>query len=121
MFRINGVESISLNFKDDKDFSKFVFLGRNAEEKGLVDAINYFSLVSKEIKNSKLIVMGIDEEERSHICLRLKLNDLKEKIEFKGYIFDDEKYEIISQSKWMISETSLVVWVTQKLSVSLWD
>ena len=61
--------------------------------------------------------MGIDEEEGSHICLRLKLNDLKEKIEFKGYIFDDEKYEIISQSKWMISETSLVVWVTQKLSV----
>ena len=79
LFRINGVESISLNFKDDKDFSKFVFLGRNAEEKGLVDAINYFSLVSKEIKNSKLIVMGIDEEEGSHICLRLKLNDLKEK------------------------------------------
>ena len=101
------MESISLNFKDDKDFSKFVFLGRNAEEKGLVDAINYFSLVSKEIKNSKLIVMGIDEEEGSHICLRLKLNDLKEKIEFKGYIFDDEKYEIISQSKWMISGNKL--------------
>ncbi len=107
LFRINGVESISLNIKDDKDFSKFVFLGRNAEEKGLVDAINYFSLVSEEIKNAKLIVIGIDEEEGSHICLRLKLNELKEKIEFKGYIFDDEKYEIISESKWMISGNKL--------------
>jgi glycosyltransferase involved in cell wall biosynthesis len=99
----------AVNIKDINEFQKSnkskpklydaVFQGRFHPQKGVVELIDVWKLVTKEIPDAKLAMVG-DGPLMQAVKDRIDLYKLENNITLFGYVFDGpEKYKIFSQSK----------------------
>ena len=108
LFRINGIEDIKYYIRDNSlNFQNFIFLGRGDDEKGLEDAIKFFSSLNEKAPSTHLTIIGADHKNVEGICKRLKLEGIEKNIDSRGFIYDESKYAFISKSRWMISGNKL--------------
>jgi glycosyltransferase involved in cell wall biosynthesis len=109
--RVNDIEIINPgvinNLKTDIQKTKypsFIYLGRLRPYKNIDDAIKAFSIVLKEIPDARLTIAGTGENEGDLKKLVHKL-DLQNSVEFAGYVSNEIKYRLLSQS-WMALQPS---------------
>jgi len=74
-----------------------LFLSRFVREKGVYELLEAFKRVSSKFDNIKLIFAGTGPEEKA-MKSWVKNENLNEKVEFKGYVRDNEKAELFKQS-----------------------
>ena len=101
-FVINdGVKSESFKSQKFEKQNTFIFAGRLEEGKGIINVISTFSKFAKNNNDYKLIVVGAGE--RNFVESLIKIvdsNNLSNRVEFKGFQNDIDKF--VSQSKALI-------------------
>lgn len=76
-----------------------VFQGRFHPQKGVLELIDIWKLVTKDLPNAKLVMIG-DGPLMENVKLKIKNEKLEKNIKLFGWVFDgDKKYRIFSQSK----------------------
>lgn len=76
-----------------------VFQGRFHPQKGVVELIDIWKLVTEQLPNAKLAMIG-DGPLMNAVKDRIKELGIEDNIRLFGYLFDgDQKYKIFSQSK----------------------
>lgn len=87
----------------------FSYLGRIMSYKNIDVLLHAFSLVLKAIPNANLIIAGQGPDLNNLKALSKKLNIINN-VEFKGYVEDLEKNEILSKSWVMVQPSSFEGW-----------
>lgn len=74
------------------------FLGRLHVQKGVLELVDIWKLVTQQLPDAKLVIVG-DGELMTE--LKIKINKLKlhKNIELKGFLIGDEKFQLIKNSK----------------------
>lgn len=90
---------------------RIIFLGRLVKTKGIEDAINAFSEIERKFPNARMWIVGkgtSDYEAR----LRKMVGELalKAKIEFKGFVSESEKYDLLARSHVILVPSSHEGW-----------
>ena len=76
-----------------------VFQGRFHPQKGIVELIDIWKIVTKTIPSAKLALIG-DGPLMKDVKIRIEQLDLQRNVELFGYVFDgSKKYQIFSRSK----------------------
>jgi len=76
-----------------------IFLGRLAKSKGVPDAIKAFSFIQKKFPKARLLVVGRGVlEYESFLHEMVKKLGLEKQILFKGFVGEEEKFNLLSQS-----------------------
>lgn len=86
--------NLDIDKKNDKETFTFVTTGRHFRQKGFWHLIKSFYLLSKEVDNVRLVLIG-DGEQREKIELLIEELDLKEKVILTGFqknVFAIEKH-----------------------------
>lgn len=102
-FNVNNIkdkeiERLKAEFNINDEEVVFTFLGRMVREKGIVELLESFSILSKEYENIKLLCMGsLPESERDH-SINALLNKYREndQIRFLGQVEKPEQYYALS-------------------------
>jgi len=84
------VKTTKFGFKPSLDSKTIIYVGRLSNEKNLPNLIKAFSLVKKEINDTKLIMVGDgpQKQELKNLCDKLNLNN----VIFTGWLTDFNKY-----------------------------
>lgn len=101
---VKGIESWIDKNKNDKlpKIYDGLFQGRFHPQKGVVELIDIWKLVTEKIPNAKLAMIG-DGPLMDSVKLKIKSEKLEKNVNLFGYIFDGEmKYKIFSQSKLVV-------------------
>ena len=104
-----GVNMRSYSRLKKFDYPTFCYLGRLMPYKNVDVLIRSFKNVVSEINNAKLIIAGKGQSEESLKILSEKLG-LSKNVEFRGYVTDLEKKEILSRSWVMVQPSSFEGW-----------
>lgn len=89
----------NLSYKPKEDY--FIFIGRPDKIKGIEMLINVFNTISN--KNFKLKIVGTENEYTLYLKNIVKKYNLEDRVEFLGGIFNDEKYNLISNARALIA------------------
>ncbi|MDO8638246.1 MAG: glycosyltransferase [Candidatus Daviesbacteria bacterium] len=97
-----NTENINKYLKKYKNLPKIydgVFQGRFHPQKGVVELIEIWKLVTKKIPSAKLALIG-DGPLMDEVKLKIKQLKLENNIQIFGYVFDgSQKYKIFASSK----------------------
>lgn len=104
----NGVETelILKAKKNNKYKIDALFIGRINETKGIFDMLQVLKKVTIKIPNFQLAIMGDgDTETKSKFLSQINKLNLKNNVQFLGYIVGQEKFNVIRSSKsfWFLS------------------
>lgn len=103
----NGIDLQKYNLQNKKyckaesnldEEQKIVYVGRLHESKGIDLLVKAFSILSHEIKNVKLILVGPDDGYQSYLKGLSKSLNIESQIVFTGFVSVDEKMEILSEA-----------------------
>lgn len=75
-----------------------VFIGRLHPQKGILELINIWKIVTKTEPSAKLIIIG-DGELKERVFQQIKKLKLNKNIKMTGFLDGKEKYKIFKQSK----------------------
>jgi len=107
-------EGIDFEHWKEEDFSTkspvptFIYVGRYARYKGIDATLKAFGKVKKEYGDARLLVIGKKNESYLQkrlypICRRFSLShEDKKDVDFRGFVSDEEKLELMSQSHCLI-------------------
>lgn len=99
LFDFNLVTKKKLSYNPKEDY--LIYIGRIDKKKGLEILINSLSKISN--KNIKLKILGAENEYSNSIKSTILQLNLEDRIEFLGAIYDDEKYNLISNARALIA------------------
>jgi glycosyltransferase involved in cell wall biosynthesis len=74
------------------------FVARLARSKGVVDAIEAWSLVRRELPDATLHIVGAGPERATAAALAGRLG-ISDAIEWRGFVSDEEKHRILGESR----------------------
>lgn len=89
----------NLCYNPEEDY--FVFIGRLDPKKGLDLIIEVFDKIN--LKNTKLYILGKENEYSNYLKKIINKYNLKDKIVFKGAVFGEEKYKIIANARALLA------------------
>lgn len=96
---IEGINRFRKYYKEKSRIYDAVFQGRLHPQKGVVELIEIWKLVTNQIASAKLAIIG-DGPLMDNIKSKIRILRLEKNIELFGYVFDGpKKYKIFSQSK----------------------
>ena len=104
-----GINLENYSLMNKYSIPTFVYLGRLMAYKNIDVLIEAFKEVIKDIPNAKLIIAGRGPNMDSLKDLSTKFN-INESIEFKGYITEEEKREILAKSWVLVQPSSFEGW-----------
>lgn len=82
----------------EKDLT-LIFLGRLVKTKGVEDAIQAFSKVTKEFPTAKMWIVGKGERDYTRTLHNIvKSLKLQSKVDFKGFVRDVEKFKLLARA-----------------------
>lgn len=88
-----------------------VFVGRHVKEKGILDALKAWELVTKEILDATLLTIGsyntVDKDELFCLVEELGIGD---KVQFAGVVEENEKFLLIKSSKLCLFPSYIEGW-----------
>jgi len=96
-----------VDFDEIKDIKKIplsnrkyhaIFMGRLHPQKGILELIDIWKLVTKKIPKAKMAIIG-DGQLESQIKQKIKKLKLSKKIDMLGFLTGKSKYQIFSNSK----------------------
>lgn len=96
-----NIEEINKYQKDNKSQKIYdaVFQGRFHPQKGVVELVNIWKLVTRKKPDAQLVMIG-DGPLMKNVKLKIQSEKLENNINLLGYIFDGpRKYKLFSQSK----------------------
>lgn len=99
-----SVVSVKDTIRKEKD-PVVVFLGRVSKDKGIEDAFKVFNLVRGEYPHIRFWIIGKEEEEGTAENLKEKYFDLKNSVEYFGFVNETEKYELLKRA-WVLIHPS---------------
>lgn len=95
----NGLNSISLKKVIKEKNPTFIFVSRVVKMKGIEDVIDAFYIISKDLKDAKLWIVGDgDKKYINYLVSRIekyKLNNIK----FFGKVSEHKKYDLMKKSQ----------------------
>jgi len=109
----NGVNTTHMSSKLPKERKKIiVFLGALAKDKGIEDAIESFSLISKnlpDICQFWIIGKGKPDYEKD---LRKKVQEagMTDEVKFWGYVSEDKKFELLQKAHILVNPSKREGW-----------
>lgn len=98
---LGGVDLNKIKNQSAPGGSKFegCFLGRLNPTKGIFDLPKIWKRVVEKIPKTKLIIIGGGEKWRGQLHSQIKDLGLSENIKVTGFVSEEEKYKLLSQSK----------------------
>lgn len=109
----HGKKIIKLNKKIKKETKKTIcFLGVLSKDKGILDAIECFKILSKTDTNYQFWVIGKPETNRfeEEIKKRVRDSDLKNRVKFLGFLTNEKKFETLSKAHVLINPSVREGW-----------
>jgi len=88
-----------------KDIFKMIFLSRFAQDKGCLEAIQTVEILKKEYPFVKLYMAG-DGILVSELKDYVKNHNLRDNVEFTGWLDDEEKFDLLAQCGIMLFPTT---------------
>ena len=76
-----------------------IYVGRIVPSKRVLDVIECFNLVLRQVENAQLWIVGNgDESYTSKVTSKIKKLGLDQKVELKGRVSDEEKFRLMSRA-----------------------
>jgi len=99
---IEEIKRYRSQHKIDSKIYDAVFQGRFHPQKGVVELVDIWKLVTEKLPGAKLAMIG-DGPLMNAVKTRIKELDLEANIKLLGFVFDgDQKYRIFSQAKLVV-------------------
>jgi glycosyltransferase involved in cell wall biosynthesis len=78
------------------------FLARMVHTKGVQDAVRAWAAVRRAVPDARLVMMGSGPEAAAGAALAERLG-IADAIEWRGFVFDDEKREVLGSSRLLLA------------------
>jgi len=105
----NGIEIADWKMVNDEKLFDACFLGRLAENKGILDLVDIWKLVCKLRNDAKLVIIG-DGPMGTQLNERIVNKGLKDNVLPLGFIPEDGKYRVLKSSKVFLFPSYLEGW-----------
>lgn len=91
------------NKNKNKNTINGIYIGRHTKDKGIFDLVKVWERVSKKIPDSKLITAGAFQKEiKILLDNEIKSKKLESNIRIEGMVSEEEKWNLLSQSKYFL-------------------
>jgi glycosyltransferase involved in cell wall biosynthesis/cellulose synthase/poly-beta-1,6-N-acetylglucosamine synthase-like glycosyltransferase len=104
-----GIEMNDFSKMEKYSVPTFSYLGRLMPYKNVDVLINAFEKVVKSVPNARLIIAGRGRisDSLKDLCVKLNISD---SVEFKGFVDENEKREILAKSWMLVQPSSFEGW-----------